>query len=140
MFVDIVSKNGNLLLNVGPMADGTIPKPQMKCLLGLGKWLDVNGEAIFRTRPWKHAEGKSLDSVDVRFTQNQESLFLHILNKPKGSEITIESLVIAANTTIQMLGYEGNLNWKQDGENLTISLPINLEDAPAYAFKITPKP
>ncbi|MFX0188889.1 MAG: alpha-L-fucosidase [Candidatus Hodarchaeota archaeon] len=140
MLVDIVSKNGNLLLNVGPKADGTIPEPQKKCLLGLGKWLDVNGEAVFSTRPWKYAEGKSLDDIDVRFTQNQEALFLHILKKPKGNEITIKSLTINANATIQMLGYEEKFNWKQEGGNLTISMPENLEDTPVYVFKVTPKP
>ena len=51
MFVDIVSKNGNLLLNVGPMADGTIPEIQLSRLRALEAWLKVNGEAIFNTRP-----------------------------------------------------------------------------------------
>ena len=55
MLVDIVSKNGNLLLNVGPRADGSIHELQRKCLLGLGAWLDVNGEAIRGTRPWSRA-------------------------------------------------------------------------------------
>ena len=50
-FIDIVSKNGNLLINIGPKSDGTVPEPQMQCLLGLGEWLDVNGEAIFGTKP-----------------------------------------------------------------------------------------
>jgi len=73
--VDVVSKNGNLLLNVGPMADGTIPEMQLKPLRALGKWLTVNGEAIFETRPWKRAEGKTKEGIDVRFTRNQNSLF-----------------------------------------------------------------
>ncbi len=61
MFIDIVSKNGNLLLNVGPMADGTIPETQVSRLRGLGSWLQVNGEAIFGTRPWVRAEGQAED-------------------------------------------------------------------------------
>ena len=65
MFVDIVSKNGNLLLNVGPMADGTIIEIQAQRLLNLGKWLQINGEAIYDTRPWLRAEGDTEeDSTD----------------------------------------------------------------------------
>ena len=73
--VDIVSKNGNLLLNVGPMADGTIPDLQRDRLLGLGAWLDVNGEAIFETRPWLSAEGRCGDGTRVRFTQREDALY-----------------------------------------------------------------
>ena len=140
MFIDIVSKNGNLLLNVGPMADGTIPDIQKKCLLELGKWLEVNGEAIYGTRPWSDAEGQTLENIDVRFTQNQEALFVHLLDKPKGSEITIKSLTIADNSTIQLLGYNEYLTWKQEENNLMISVLENVEDSPAFVLKITPKP
>ncbi len=139
MFVDTISKNGNLLLNVGPMADGTIPDIQKKCLSEIGKWLEVNGEAIYGTRPWKRAEGKTLDNTDVRYTQKDDLLFAIILDKPKGTEITIESLTVADNSTIKILGYEGNLTWKQEEDNLTISIPDNLPDSPAFAFKILSK-
>jgi alpha-L-fucosidase len=68
MFVDIVSKNGNLLLNVGPMADGTIPAPQVQRLEALGDWLARNGEAIYGTRPWHQAEGTTTGGTAVRYT------------------------------------------------------------------------
>ena len=67
MFVDIVSKNGNLLLNIGPMADGTIPNLQMERLKGLGAWLAVNGEGIFGTRPWQISEGTTREVISLRF-------------------------------------------------------------------------
>jgi alpha-L-fucosidase len=140
MFADIVSKNGNLLLNVGPMADGTIPEIQQKCILGLGKWLDVNGEAIYGTRPWTRAESETTDEIGVRFTQKPNALYVIILDKPKTSEITIKSLRIDEFAKISLFGIEGTLEWTQQDENLTIKVPEKLEDFPAYTFKITPKP
>ncbi len=136
MFIDIVSKNGNLLLNVGPMADGTIPEPQKKAILGLGKWLDLNNEAIFGTRPWKRAEGKTIDDIDLRFTKKNDELYIHLLDKPQGNTITILSLNLAESKKIQLLGDKGNLKWKQDGENIVVSLPEDLSESAAYVLKI----
>lgn len=140
MFIDIVSKNGNLLLNVGPMADGTIPEIQKKCLLGLGKWLDVNGEAIFGTRPWIRAEGKTLNDIEVRFTQAKDLLYLLLLGRPKSKTITVQSLNLEKKATIQLLGLKGSLEWKQEGNNLSVIIPKNLPESPAHTFKISPKP
>jgi len=136
MFIDIVSKNGNLLLNVGPMADGTIPELQQKALLGLGKWLEINEEAIFGTRPWERAEGKTSDDIDLRFTQKSETLYVHLLDKPQQSKLTILSITLAESKKIQLLGYGGSLTWKQEGENVEISLPKGLSDSAAYVLKI----
>ena len=140
IFIDIVSKNGNLLLNVGPMADGTIPEIQKKCLLDLGNWLTVNGEAIYGTRPWEHAESITLDGIEVRYTQNQEALYVILLDKPKENKLTVKSLRIEKNSHIKLLGQEVNLDWKQEGENLTISIPENTEDDAAFTLKVLPKP
>jgi alpha-L-fucosidase len=73
-FVDIVSKNGNLLINVGPKADGTIPEVQRERLSALGEWLDVNGEAVFESRPWVTAEDGDAD-VEVRYTWREGKLY-----------------------------------------------------------------
>ena len=138
MFVDIVSKNGNLLLNVGPMADGTIPEAQKQRLLDLGKWLEVNGEAIFGTRPWKKAEGTTVDGIELRFTCKPDALYAFLLDKPKGPQIAIKSLHLSENSKAIMLGYEGSLTLKQGEKDASIQLPENLKDSPAYAIKITP--
>jgi len=140
MFIDIVSKNGNLLLNVGPMADGTIPEIQKQRLLDLGKWLNGNGEAIYRTRPWERAEGTTLNGVEVRFTQNSEAFFIILLDKPKDNKFTVKSLKLEKNSCVNLLSLEENLDWKQEGENLTISIPERIEDSPAYSLKVLPKP
>jgi len=67
LLVDIVSKNGNLLLDVGPEADGTIPPVQMDRLLALGAWLQMNGDAIYGTHPWKRAAGETAEGIPVPF-------------------------------------------------------------------------
>jgi alpha-L-fucosidase len=140
MFVDIVSKNGNLLINVAPMADGTIPDAQRERLEALGDWLAVNGDAIYDTRPWSRAESVTADGKGVRFTQKGDSLFAVILGAPKGGEISIESLGCAPDARIQLLGHGEPLDWKQEGTRTAITLPDRLPDSPAYAFEITPKP
>lgn len=141
MFVDIVSKNGNLLLNVGPRADGSIPELQVERLRGLGSWLDVNGEAIFATRPWVQAQGETVDSLRVRYTSEGNATYAILLDAPSGDNIEIQSLVVEDNTTIQMLGSSEELEWSQQGNNLRINLPDNYESgASAYSFKIFPEP
>jgi alpha-L-fucosidase len=140
MFVDIVSKNGNLLLNVGPMADGTIPGLQRERLLGLGAWLDVNGEAIFATRPWLTAEGTTRDDIEVRFTQKEDALYAILLDTPRGGQVTLHSLVAGERTTLTLLGQAEALSWSQQGDNLTIVLPGEMQSAAAHAIKITPQP
>jgi len=145
-FVDVVSKNGNLLLNVGPMADGTIPELQRERLLGLGKWLSVNGESIFGTRPWVTAEGRTVESRDrgepndVRFTQCGDSLYAVLIETPSVLEVELDGLLAEEGTTVTLLGQEEPFDWEQWDEALTVMLPAKLSGAPAYAFRITPRP
>src|SRR5580692_7877585 len=73
-FIDGVSKNGNLLLNVGPEPSGLIPEPQLRRLKFFGDWLHANGEAIFATHPWIRAETSTADGLPVRFTHKGENL------------------------------------------------------------------
>lgn len=136
MFVDIVSKNGNLLLNIGPMADGTIPENQQRRLESRGNWLELNGEAIFDTRTWQRAEGKTGQGIDLRFTQKDDCLYATLLGTPGESQIRIEGLEIPSDCTIQLLGQSNSLQWRQLDSDLQINLPQNLPDAPAHSIKI----
>ena len=138
-FVDIVSKNGNLLLDIGPMADGTIPALQRERLLGLGAWLDVNGEAIFDTRPWVTANGTTSAGIGVRFTQKAGAVYATLLDTPTRGTITLEKLNAAAGTTVTLCGADGALNWTQQDGGLSVTLPV-LPDSPAHVLKITPAP
>jgi alpha-L-fucosidase len=139
-FVDIVSKNGNLLINVGPMADGTIPDVQRERLVELGGWLAVNGDAIYDTRPWITAAGRTTDGKDLRFTQKEDALFAVVLDSLTGGEISLESFECAPETKVSLLGHDKPLSWSQDAGRVTITLPDQLPASLAHAFKIVPQP
>src|SRR6266702_2176797 len=135
LLVDIVSKNGNLLLDVGPEADGTIPAVQMERLQELGNWLRVNGEAIYGTHPWKRAEGASVEGIPVRFTQKDSSLFAVLLGDVKTASVTLKSLTPAAGAKIYLLGSERPLGWSQEGADIKVSFPSPLTGKHAYALR-----
>jgi alpha-L-fucosidase len=154
--VDVVSKNGNLLLNVGPRADGTIPKEAANLLLGVGDWLKVNGEAIYGTRPWhtfgegqarvatghlKERESDPLTVADVRFTTKGNALYAICPGWPE-AEATIKSLASGSFvhrdtiSQVSMLGSQEPLPWSQDESGLRIKTPSEKPCQHAYAFKI----
>ncbi len=137
--IDVVSKNGNLLLNIGPKADGTIPEIQTERLLGIGKWLEKNGEAIYGTRPWIKAKGKANDGLEVRFTKKDNFLYVIILGIPKSEKIVLESLSVDKNSTITFLNKEEHLKYHQEGENLSVDIPQIAKDYTTI-LKISPIP
>jgi alpha-L-fucosidase len=138
--VDVVSKNGNLLINVGPRADGTIPELQRRPLEGLGEWLDTNGEAIYGTTYYSSAEAElpaSDGPVDARFTWKDETLYAIGFEWP-GEELTVPADVLGESTVDAVRRLDGGqVARDSDDAALTLSLPTNPEDAaPAYAFAL----
>ena len=108
LLVDIVSKNGNLLLDVGPEADGTIAPVQMERLVALGAWMKQNGEAIYGTTPWTHAEGTAVGSdgqvIPVRYTRKGATLFVTLLERPATGAVVLKGIGVAAGARARVLG------------------------------------
>ena len=136
--VDTVSKNGTLLLNVSPKADGTIPQDQQDTLLAIGKWLETNGEAIYDTHSWSKFEEKGREHI--YFTVKGQDLYAVVMGKAVGAEITISSLAQGTSPgavrAVNMVG-GGSLRFKQDAAGLTVTMPDAAERKEAFVLKIT---
>jgi alpha-L-fucosidase len=155
--VDIVSKNGVLLLNIGPRPDGTIPKPEEELLCEIGDWLALNGEAIYGTRPWKvFGEGPteivegtfndvkrtSFTAKDIRFTSKDKTLYAVALGWPQDGILHIRTLARGGDAMpvkpahVELLGAKGPLRWKWDRHALTVTLPAEWPCQHAFVLKI----
>jgi alpha-L-fucosidase len=136
LLIEVVAKNGNLLLNVGPRPDGTIPEVQQAGLLAIGEWLKTNGEAIFNTRVWK-----TVGEERVRFTANGDRLYAIMLDWPKDSKINLKSTSKWKQedvNAVKLLG-GGKLKWIMEEEGLSIELPSAAKGKYAYALEISCK-
>ena len=163
MLADIVSKNGNLMLSVPLQRDGTPDSDEMAIVSKIGAWLNIHGEAVYATRPWKiYGEGPSTQSVekgrfggqtdvqkqpftarDIRFTQSKDgrTVYAIVLQIPTDGKITIESL--ASNSSywpgqigsVRLLG-GGKLKFTRDEAGLHVALPENFDGKTALSLKI----
>jgi alpha-L-fucosidase len=153
---DVVSKNGNLLMNVGPRPDGTIPEGAAKTLLAIGTWLKVNGDAIYGTRPWRQfgegptrfeagsfhdTESKPYTAGDYRFTTKDGALYAIELGWPKDGEAIIHALSSGVGTrevaSVELLGSTAPLTFQQKPDGLHIHVPAEPVGQYAYAYRIT---
>jgi alpha-L-fucosidase len=139
-FVDVVSKNGNMLLNVGPRADGSIQDGQLDRVRALGRWLAVNGEAIYGTRPWVVAEGTTDTGLPVRFTRTERALYAILLDRPGAGPHVLPGLRGQPGITASLLGHEQGLPAEPRGDGLVVTLPEAPPDSPAYAIRLEPPP
>jgi len=136
LFVDVVSKNGNLLINVGPRADGTIPDLQREPLAGLGAWLDASGPAIYGTRPWAVAES---DNGAVRYTHRDGDLYAIALSWPDDLALELgEHADVDAVGPVALLtaGDAVALDATFEAGALTVDLPEAPPDHPGYAYAV----
>lgn len=161
VLIDIVSKNGVLLLNISPKADGTIPEDQKKVLLQIGNWLDRFGEAIYETRPWytygegptKEPEGHFRNHAeflkvkyspqDYRFTTKGDQIYAFVLGWPgENQQLTFKSF--AKNEMgealdikeVTMLGYDQDIEWQLNEQGLMVITPSKMVDDQAIVFRI----
>jgi alpha-L-fucosidase len=160
MLTDIVSKNGNLLLNIPVRGDGTIDEKELAVVEGIAAWMEVNKECIFGTHPWKvfgegpasagaaltaqgfnEGKGKPLTAADVRFTQKDDALYAIVFGAPTNG-VSIKSLGTAAGLldqpirAVELLG-GGKIRWQQTGAALEMTQPEKLANNFANVFKIT---
>ncbi len=154
MLADIVSKNGNMLLNVVQYPDGSLPPESLKFLKEMAVWMEVNGEAIYGTRPWvifgegptesaggSFSEGNAYTAEDIRFTRKNETLYAIALGLPK-KQVRINALGLNAQAegkkikSVELLGYPKTLKWTQDDDGLMIKVPRKIPTKHAVSFKI----
>lgn len=159
MLIDIVSKNGNLLLNVPVRSDGTIDPTERKIVSEIGRWLKVNGEGIYGTRPWVVCgegpemekkneikdqgfnEGKvKLSASDIRFTKKGNCLYVAVLGKPE-NDIVVKSLaekglLKATVKRVEMLGSTTPVEWKQTADGMHITCPASVPCDEAVVYKV----
>jgi alpha-L-fucosidase len=163
MLCDIVSKNGDLLLNIPVRGNGSIDDKEQAILEGIGAWMDVNKEAIFDTRPWKvfgegpasegaalsaqgfnEGKGKPFTAADVRFTTKGDALYAIELGSST-NVVAIKSLGTAAKlldkpiSNITLLGSDEKVQWLQTAGALTIKAPEKSPNGIAIVYKITPQ-
>lgn len=155
--VDIVSKNGCLLLNIAPAPDGTIPEQQQEILKGVGDWLRVNGEAIYGSRPWlMYGEGPTTTPVghladtkfdgftceDIRYTTKDGNLYAIALDRPEeGKNVRIVWLATSTYrgeiTDVSLVGHAGMINWNRNEDGLLIEIPEETSCKHAFVFRIS---
>jgi alpha-L-fucosidase len=139
LFVDVVAHGGNLLLNVGPTAEGAIPWLQAQRLLALGWWLRTNGDAIYGTRPWTRPDGTSGDGHDVRYTTRDGAVFAIVCGTPSSDVVEID-VTPPASADVHLLGHDTALAWTATPDGCRVTLPGHPAPAPAMALRISCSP
>jgi alpha-L-fucosidase len=158
MLVDIVSRNGNLLLNFPLPGSGALDADELQVLSGITDWMTINSEGIYGTRPWKifgdgprvqqkgteafnERHRHDLTAEDVRFTSKGKTIYAFLMGSP-GAHAAVAALGSAASTTpgrirnVQLLGHGGKLKWTQQESALEVDFPDRAPSNLAVALKV----
>ena len=149
-FIDIVSRNGNLLLNIGPRPDGTLDKGQETALLEIGEWMQVNGEGIRKSKPWViFGEGKlnslqagskdtwQYDKAAIRYTQSRGELYAWFVNWPESGQVKLPQATQFKATKIELLSAKGDLAFSVEGNDLVVDLPKHKTGKFVWGLKLS---
>jgi alpha-L-fucosidase len=138
LLVDVVAKNGNLLIGIGPTPEGTIPAEQRSPLEGLGEWMRVNSEAIVGTSPWERAEAKTSDGIEVRFTRGRKAVYACLLGTPDAPTVRIGDVGAGTLENVSVLGSNDPVAWSTDDQGLEVTLPHQLPISPVHVLRLSP--
>ena len=134
-FVDIVAKNGNLLIGVGPDQHGRFPDLQLAPLRALGSWLRINGAAVYGTRPWQVAEATTTAGTAVRFTQGDGAVNAILLDVAE-PEFGIRNVDATDISAVRLLGIDEPVDWRIADGTLSVRLPERLPVSPAHVLTL----
>ncbi|MBD3003768.1 alpha-L-fucosidase [Streptomyces sp. 5-10] len=135
LLADVTSKNGNLLLNIGPKPDGTVPAVMRERLRDIGAWLGVNGPAIYGSTPWVRAEEEG-SALGIRYTVTPGKFNIIVLGAPSGALSVPADIPLSATSRIALLGHKGTLKWTRKDGRVLIDVPARLPSAIANTFTV----
>ncbi len=135
-FCDIISKNGNLLIGIGPGPDGVIPEEQQIPVRGLGEWMKVNSPAVHGTRPWTIPQTTTSEGTQVRFTQADGVVNAFLIETPGRRTFSLRGIEASKVDTIEMLGVKGAISHSVDDGVLTVTLPDRLPVSATHVLRL----
>jgi len=138
LFVDVVSRGGNLLANMSPTAAGAVPWLQVERLLVLGWWLETNGDAIYGTRPWVRHDGVTGEGLGVRYTASDDAVHAIVLGTPPRREVEVD-VALDEDARVSLAGVNAYLPWEPTRTGVRITLPERLDRRPAISLRLEPK-
>ena len=137
-FIDIVSRNGNLLLNIGPRPDGTLDKAQEKALIEIGEWMQINGEGIHKTKPWSTYGTGKLNSLQaggngnwkyekkaIRYTQKDDTLYAWFVDWPESGQVKLPQAAEFNANKIELISANSSVPFTNKDNDIIVSLPKN---------------